>query len=901
MTPISLTCASASKALSLANQAELELVKNSPESISNAIEILQQVIKDPSFHRQNLDAKVSIFLLLSSAYQKKQEFSRQKELIESLIKDKNFSRFSIQLKLHLADSLLNQNRIVEADQLLAQLEREPRRRLVHAEITGIVGIKTRIENGFEKMLQQAQTHFQAHRYKPAKALFTPLFQAVVEHRFPQTKSLQSRQSFQMRVGFGLAMCHYLLQEFDACLQLTHSLDLPHLAGLEENIFWKNKKLYAYSCMHLRQFDRANSAIKSYLTQFPNDHEARIHALFSALKAYRFLDAIVYEKQLEAKPLTETQSSKLTCYKALSAIETNNPRRALELICTCSEPDSLFLQGYLFSHINRHEDAVFFLEKSIPYYPQNAYALLTQCYEELTKQKANPQVYVERAKSCQAAQQRLYPVPIQTDTASSLAALHTLALRHDNIAKLFYKQLSEQNCIAQHPFFASVIRFLIKSNKAMASELLDRYEAVLLQRSDVSHLLEECAFLRCLCMQCTDERVQSFFERYPHSIFASELLFFAGLTAYESRVQERAGLYFSRLLDTYPDYPRNDEALYFYARTSKAPELIYQKLYETYPDSPFATEAYFRMFKEIEYINGTATALLHLKKMPENLKQGPFWIISMFYIAQNIRNESPEHTLSSIQCSLLTHALSLYEKVVDEIQSGKRVESSSEFMNKIAMQARLEAAKTRITIATTHLAYEACLSALSEIKKMIEDECYTQTLFYHALWQESSKLSAQVLLLLEKKAKAREELQHLIDYGKTSGLLHSEPILSGLCLLAEMHMSDRQYAEAKKLLEFAEEIHATDETNASRLHIWLYQSELAKKTGNHNLAMKLLSTIINDDSASSLRVQAMYLRAELYEKRSRRDLALKQLEACAKKGGVWAERAKKKLETEYGHD
>jgi Tfp pilus assembly protein PilF len=67
------------------------------------------------------------------------------------------------------------------------------------------------------------------------------------------------------------------------------------------------------------------------------------------------------------------------------------------------------------------------------------------------------------------------------------------------------------------------------------------------------------------------------------------------------------------------------------------------------------------------------------------------------------------------------------------------------------------------------------------------------------------------------------------------------------------------------------------------------------------AMLILSDVINDDAISSLRVKAMVLRAEVYEKQGRIELAKKQLEATANKGGQWAKQAKEKLIKDYGYD
>ena len=65
------------------------------------------------------------------------------------------------------------------------------------------------------------------------------------------------------------------------------------------------------------------------------------------------------------------------------------------------------------------------------------------------------------------------------------------------------------------------------------------------------------------------------------------------------------------------------------------------------------------------------------------------------------------------------------------------------------------------------------------------------------------------------------------------------------------------------------------------------------------AIMVLSKVVNDDAVSSLRLKAMYLRAETYEQQGRAELARKQLESMVKKGGPWAEQAKIKLEKDYG--
>ncbi|MDB6080815.1 MAG: hypothetical protein JWO53_87, partial [Chlamydiia bacterium] len=80
-----------------------------------------------------------------------------------------------------------------------------------------------------------------------------------------------------------------------------------------------------------------------------------------------------------------------------------------------------------------------------------------------------------------------------------------------------------------------------------------------------------------------------------------------------------------------------------------------------------------------------------------------------------------------------------------------------------------------------------------------------------------------------------------------------------------------------------------------LEIWIAKSQCYKEMGKLDQAMVLLSQIINNNTASQLRIKAMLLRAEIYELQKRNDLAIKQLEAAATKGGEWGEQAKQKLE------
>jgi tetratricopeptide (TPR) repeat protein len=89
-------------------------------------------------------------------------------------------------------------------------------------------------------------------------------------------------------------------------------------------------------------------------------------------------------------------------------------------------------------------------------------------------------------------------------------------------------------------------------------------------------------------------------------------------------------------------------------------------------------------------------------------------------------------------------------------------------------------------------------------------------------------------------------------------------------------------------------------NHQLLDLWIQQSLCYLELGEMDSSMQLLSRVTNYNATSSLRIKAMYLRAEIYEKQGRHELAKKQLQATSSKGGEWALKAKQKLEKDYVH-
>ena len=952
---------SSSKALSLSITAKDALAKNSPESIQQAISILQQVIHDPSFRRLDSDTKVQIFLNLSTAYQKNGLYDSQKTLITSLLQDNAFTRYWTELKVHLAHSLLDQNNIQDADSILSELLREPNRRLSHASLQEISALFRRVTHSNEKLLKEATTQYSLMQYQKAKPLFEQFLINAKKHRFPYTKSTTIRDEFEAKISYLLASCYYQMRQFDDCYRILSNQNPLYLSKepRASEAFWLSKKLFGMCCNRLGKFDEALCVFNEYLAQFPEHDEARLEALFSAIKAGDFSQGAFQEKLLETKDLSADLAQKLKRLQILYAIRTLNTARAEKLLQqsenTLSSEDLTFLRGFYFYQIKRYDDAVNFLEKSTLYYGHDAFYLLGICYFELGKQHETEQsAYFDRAESCfeelisspecmwqeiglsskallhfeqkpsSSRQEKLallaksaskelsdtillkviedtedlsHPRVLQAKDVQALFVQAKLNHDFEGCKDLFLALLKNENFAKNHCLLIQIIHFLQKHKSKYTLWLLQEYEKALSVKINCHNELQECAFLRA----ALDESVSNlFFQRFPSSIYRSDLLFVLGLKHWQQKEHALASEYFSKLLQENPTYQKRDEALYFQALCAEDPKPYYTELYTHYPESKYAPECYFRMFAENEYVQGDAIALLHLKRTPTALQKGPFWILTCFYIAQNIKQECPEKNLSDAQILLMQEALKRYDIAINEAKTAPI------FFEKISYSARLERAKTMVIItnSTTQSkeSFTECLDYLGYLKELLHKKiAETDDRFYYSLWQESSRLRYSAFLLAGEQSRAREELVNLIDYAKKWNFLQTDAAVFGICELATLHMQLREFAEAESLLTMAEAAHAENENRVPLLQIWITKSALCRKKQKLDEAMTLLSKVINDDCVSSLRVQAMYLRSELYEQKGRRDLALKQLEACSSKGGAWAEAAKRKLEVQYGYE
>lgn len=367
-----------------------------------------------------------------------------------------------------------------------------------------------------------------------------------------------------------------------------------------------------------------------------------------------------------------------------------------------------------------------------------------------------------------------------------------------------------------------------------------------------------------------------FTQLENVLFKNKAFFVQAMQAYQNQNYEIAFNLFQQIQEEEKVYPT---ALFWLGITAthlhKPQYTYYKKLYTDYPEHEYADHAYFLMYEAQEYEGGSVEGLDHLRAMYQFFPNSSFLISCYYYLAK--------HTKDPSEKELLFHkALSFpRENIPSRIFS---------MIFGYYQQAQLDLAKQYMNQMKFDLARECCdsLTAL-----------YLNEKKYPSYLQEADYLIGKIYLKTNDLPKAKKSFADLtIKCHKL--MIEQSRFLSLTWLeLGKLALTEQDFNAALECLNVSEKVGENLLRDREKLYLWIMQSDLHKQKKDYVIAMKLLSKTINANVASSLRLEAMYKRAEIYELQERHDLAIRQLEATVKKGGSWSKKAKDKLRKNYG--
>ncbi|MBA3603602.1 MAG: tetratricopeptide repeat protein [Parachlamydiaceae bacterium] len=411
--------------------------------------------------------------------------------------------------------------------------------------------------------------------------------------------------------------------------------------------------------------------------------------------------------------------------------------------------------------------------------------------------------------------------------------------------------------------------------------------------------------------------------YPSENFADACLNFLATFHFKKENYNQAESHFNRIVAEHPNSQFADEALYWSAicaeRLKKEDSVIKKyrkKLFENYATSSFAPAAYFQFYTYREYLQGDRNAVKHLLAFKKIFPNSSLLINSYYLIGLDYKRERKSSTGSSLRKKNLNEAISVFykaEQLFDELYGQHMIpEDQLEHYVMIRYRALLERA----------LANQAIAEDSHAAKREIYFQ-YAQDLFIQ-IYEELSNNSSPLIAYLTKNhpfPNIQEESLCLLiqNYLKLQNFKAAEQYIdtmiakyNALKIFKNYHLSRIYYEKGMLLMKQQKYDQAwiafmqaeksggniflsTDQ----KLDLWIQESECCKALNQTDKAMLILSKVINDNTISSLRVKAMYLRATIYALQNRHELARKQLAATASKGGEWALKAKLKLEEDYG--
>lgn len=582
-----------------------------------------------------------------------------------------------------------------------------------------------------------------------------------------------------------------------------------------------------------------------------------------------------------------------------------------------------------NHFEKAEDCFLKLLEKAPH--ERVHLALVQCYLSKSAYLKDSEAYAQAEK-----------ILLQSECFDSLEA-KTYALLLGNLSEMNVEPLE----VSEMPFALDqgIVKLQVlvyqKRNTVeslqKASRLLKNY------RDQIAHALPNPedlqefhyldAVIACRLFEMEGRDVQQAavaeqilleaLELYPKGNYADACLNLLATLYLNIGNYAKAEKAFLSIVENYSNSPFAGDALYWgiycLEKGGKDPSVIQQHkrlLFENYSTSTFAPEVYFNYFSYRQYLQGNRAAIKHLQALREKFPQTPFQITAYYLMGLDYKRELKSAEGRSIRKKNLIKAINHFFKAETEFEELYKLNRIDEeqMPHYVTLRYRclLERALSNQAVAEDSLAAKRTIywQYAQELLLQINREMtqidhpvasyLTKMHSFPQIHQESLYYLVQSYIK-DKNVKAANRAIEQILKKYASLKMTKNYYLS--CIYYEKGMIEFERGEFQKALEafiHAEESSQGAELNVNqKLDLWIQQSRCYKALYQTDQAMLILSKVINDNTISSLRVKAMYLRAEIYALQGRRELARKQLEATAKKGGEWANQAKIKLEEEYG--
>lgn len=408
--------------------------------------------------------------------------------------------------------------------------------------------------------------------------------------------------------------------------------------------------------------------------------------------------------------------------------------------------------------------------------------------------------------------------------------------------------------------------------------------------------------------------------YPNGKFVYENLYLLGTLFMQQKKYAEAEKTFLRIVEEHPESHLGGDALFWVSKAmelqQKDPEEVRkfrQRAFTKYPESKMAPEAYFTLYSYRDYVQGDRVAMKHLHSFSTFYPHSPFVLNAFYLIGLDSKRDRKSLEGKWIRKKSLNAAIDAFQEVESAFdrlhQQGALPANLLEYYITLRYRAIFERALVNLNIAEEsegskrRIYLDYAEGVFKQLLSDYDDPLHplTQKIKNRELRVESAFWLGQTYIKSQNDNAAEKVFVQMLEKMEQARVTRGYYLSRVWYEQGMIAMRKKDFSRAIDAL-----LHAEDTAKGKvlsvdqKLDLWIQQSFCCQELGQIDNSILILSKVINDNTVSGLRLKAMYLRAEAYEKLGRPELARRQFEATSKTGGEWAVKAKDKLKEDYGY-
>ena len=912
-----------SKAISQASRAKAIL--ESGENGLTAIEDLENLLKDPSFLRLDPQEKVQILFVLSKGYESFGRYVDQEKLLTTYANKRELYRFYIPLKVALVRSYIKQGRIAEADTIIKKIVTSSCGHLPLEEKREIASMLAFKDEYVFHLLKTGDRLMEGGNFSEALKKYKIVIECIENEQFPYQASLVEKRRIKQKVLLKRAEAFFSLGEYGAVVNA--------LQGWDDRFFQEKEDL---SCVQ-----RCRFLLESSYQKIDRKEEAP-HSIPEQLH-----DMTAWRALFENDGSFSKEYLLWLAHQAYMARSVEGLQLALHSIKRRDDIPNGFVKV---------------LSGSCHALLQETVIAVDELCSGLVEAGPSESPWIETGHTLvsELGWQRVVLLLFsqQIDRARELA--HKIIsiidtcdrIEHDLQKGLFYLFLHE---IEKNPSHLSFLQRVVEKDQEPSSRrsLLLAYLENKPEEAygGLEREAQTADRLFCIWLYRETELVNRYFweikELSSQDAGAPFWYYSRAIVAYQQAMCDEIGqkraltflyqaLSLPSLVDVYPQLLHALVDLFLHSsQYEKAYELV-QELMQTSSHYPSLTSLVLSCLVEFEsdsglekeqetlcrYIFNRVTdvhsfaAALHMfeakKQLFDHADPSLYWFERALLAQERARSYSQEIQQSKepgIVKDKLEGAYREYEIARQHIfmaMGGIKGDETASFLWGTLFNLH----RVLLDLLCEHLMTD---SAFNELPDLIEEavmvlrsdlELMPEKLggwhnYLHPTLVDTCDVMAKTAFLCSKIFRGDEEgvltgVREVIE----SQLVSPTSMRVALFLGKTLRKAGRA-DEEERVLSLLQERKIRHANSELALEIAIEKSLCFWELKQTDKAMAVLAWVINGPYASSLRVKAMIIRAELYVSLRRVDLAARQLESVVAKGGEWAVIAEGKLREIYG--